>query len=161
MKRRFFTLISVLALAGCGTAGSLQSPSPVVLLDPEPGKALIYVFGSPRLVLSVNSSRVAVLPKDAVVTVGLTPGRHELLLADPASMVRAASITVDLAPGQRRFFESSIPPQELETRDIQTPGSSVSMVLPSRIPNPGRQWKEIREFDAREKLATRTPLSVR
>jgi hypothetical protein len=151
-------LVAGVALALSGCARDLKPyvrPVDVVLQDPLPGQALVYLLRSPydasEVSVFLGERRMAVLPASSYSVITLAPGRHRLLTRHAGLFggdIAASSLEIDAKPDQRRFFSLS---------GRQGKALAIAGVLPGGVPlllnehsteNGTRSWKECTELDA-------------
>jgi hypothetical protein len=142
------------ALAGCAAdRGPLKLPDPIPLIAPEPGKAVVYLLRVPHepfeLVIRLDGTRIANLPKETFTAVSLLPGKYELLAAHPNAALASLPAIVTLSAGERRFLYSSVPTKsQLSTTFVPVGPGVIPIFTPVQVSAGGRRWTELSEFDA-------------
>ena len=146
------------ALTGC-TAPTIH-PDLLVLQDPLPGQALVYLLRTPydalELKIQVNGKTVAVLPPESYTAVSLAPGQYELSTTSSSVFSSDAPVTTPLSialqPDQRVFYAIAGTTEKSIGLAGFVPirgGVIPLLVQQNSTAKNSRSWKEYSELDAR------------
>ena len=170
--RAALAIAAVLNLGACASEFKpLEFPPPVPLLDPQPGRAVLYLLRVPddSATVTVYLDRVAlaVMPRDTHAVVQLTPGRHELVAVAGSNTQRAVGeddlpMAIDLAAGERRFVYTTQPTHSTSSVGLVLGGKQGSVALPvaRKSPAGARAWRECNELDAQGLLSISKPMAT-
>lgn len=148
----------VLSLTGCGSVKDYVAPTKANLLDPLPGKALVYLFRSPddRLVIdvAVDGIKVATLGPEQHTALSLDPGAHLVTTRSPSTRPQdqLPPFSLSVLTGKRYFLALPAPEIRTETGIVGfMPIGKLAMPIPgSLIRETGapRAWIEVREDES-------------
>jgi hypothetical protein len=164
--RRALVLAALLSGAGCAVdRGPLKLPDPIPLITPSPGLAVIYLLRVPRepfeLLVHLNGSRVAALPKESFTALALKPGTYELLAVHPNTSVPSAVGQLTVSAGERRFLYSAVPTRgSVSMGVVPVAGVVVPVFASVQTPTGARRWTELSEFDAQGMFSVLTPVAA-
>lgn len=156
MNRRAALLIVTSLVAGCESNKfkPLHFAQDVVLQDPPPGKAIVYLLRAPHDNATVDvylgQKKLAVLPPSTYTVVSVDPGIYEIA-SEPGGGTEAGPISLlTVQAGERRFIYTSIPNSIGVTVDLffGGPVGVIPIVIPRRFAVGARTWSECRELDA-------------
>ena len=155
MLRRHLVALIPLSIAGCAAREfrPLEFSEPVLLQDPLPGKAVIYLLRAPNdpvsLSILVGGRLVAELPPSTYTLISLTPGDHALGAVGNGETPGAGASRLSVAAGDRRFFYTSVPSTTSNSFAFIPFGAGVlPLVGRTQSQSGARAWHECNETDA-------------
>jgi hypothetical protein len=161
-------LMIAVCLSGVGCAvdrGPLKLPDPIPLITPSPGLAVVYLLRVPRepseLVVHLNGTRVAALPKESFTALALEPGTYELLAVHPNAAVPSAVGRLTVSAGERRLLYSAVPTKgSVSMGVVPVAGVVVPVFTSTQTPTGARRWTELSEFDAQGMFSVLAPVAA-
>jgi hypothetical protein len=162
MHRRLFLVAAGAAVAGCASTEfkPLAFAPNVVLQDPLPGKAIVYVLRTPHdrpaLDVYLGDRKVASLGPSTYTVLSVDPGSHELNAALAGSPPEVPPSTLTVKAGERRFVYTSVPTRSSTALHLVGAGALgvIPLMTPSVVPVGARRWTECREEDAQGLMST-------
>lgn len=162
MHRRLFLVAAAGAMAGCASTEvkPLAFAPNVVLQDPLPGKAIVYLLRTPHdrptLEVYLGDRKVASLGPSTYTVLSVNPGSHELNTALVGSPPELPPSTLTVKAGERRFIYTSVPTRSSTTLTVIGAGALglIPLTTPTAVPVGARRWTECGEQDAQGLMST-------
>jgi len=153
------TAFMLSAVMGCAGPRPIH-PDAVVLQDPLPGQALVYLLRAPHdgldIGVNVNAKQLVMLPPESYTALSLPAGKHVLTTFSSASSPHtpvAPPLEISVSPNQRVFYAIAGVTEKSVGLSGFIPiggGGLAPLMLPRQAIVAGsRSWKEFSELDAR------------
>jgi len=163
-ERRAAILLSVLAFMTSGCSTTYPDPDSLVLQEPLPGHALVYLIRGPhdefKMRVRIRGAFESVLPPETYTAVSLGPGRHrvETEFSQSSDGRPAAEVfELQLEAGDRHFLV-------LLGRPESGPISAMPIPLPGNtflaVPAPSSAGLELRRWRPFDEAAARPMISI-
>lgn len=156
---KFLAIVALVTVTiGCKTTAPIEYSKSQPLIEPETGRAVLYLFRAPHDVIEVHVTIdgmvLTSLPSETYTVVHLNPGKHILGVLENAQSSQPKTFLVDVAEGERRFAYLSGAVRSRSTEisvagAVAGPvGAAVAVLRPTRADAESYQWKECSELDA-------------
>ena len=166
MKRRHFATALSSLLGACASPEfkPLVFPPDVVLQDPPPGTAVVYLLRAPHdretVTVYFGQQAMATLPPSTYAVVVVAPGAHEIRSSKPDPAGEPAPAVLTLGAGERRFLYTSVPTRAGTTVAF-IPGGPIGVIpllVPGTVRAGARTWNECSALDAQGLMSTARPV---
>ena len=169
MYRIALIIAACLGITSCMSIADYAPPTKANLLDPLPGKALVYLLRSPDdplfVTISVDGVKSAELPPEKYTAISLVPGSHLITTLSKSTKPQdqLPSLTLTTIAGKRYFL--ALPAPEIKTESgivgFIPAGKFPIPLMGTRISETGapRAWIEVQEDESHWLFSTRNPSS--